>query len=106
MIHAPTLLLIDTQPEYYTKSVQKAFPNFIEQITKLLAIARKHKFRIIHIREKYDMTKNKHILILTKKKKFYQVANTLSANEHAVSNDRFRKSTTVCTCTATRTGRD
>lgn len=57
MIHAPTLLLIDIQPEYYTKSVQKAFPNFIEQITKLLAIARKHKFRIIHIREKYDMTK-------------------------------------------------
>ena len=59
MIQVPTLLLIDIQPEYYTKYIKQIFPRFIENITKLLVFARKNKFRIIHIRVKHDLTKNK-----------------------------------------------
>lgn len=79
MIPTPTLLLIDIQPEHFTKSVKKEFPHFIKNITTLLAFARKNKFRIIHVREKYDMTKPNTLLkknTFTKWQTIYRQMNT------------------------------
>ena len=55
----PTLLLVDVQPEWYHTGgdTHKAFPHFVARITQLLAYARTHGFRVVHIRSKYDMTK-------------------------------------------------
>lgn len=45
------LLLIDLQADFWSKELQRAHPNFMENVMQLLAFCRKEGLEVIHLRE-------------------------------------------------------